>query len=204
MAKPSNLIARAVVARARTIEHHIDRMEKLYLAREILRSDINRIYAGAFLTYFTFLERSIEQLFMGLLMNRLTMSQRDVRSLIDVRSEVVVRRVVAGERRYVDWIPFDERLRRRAKAFLAGGRPFSTVSLADRKVLERAALIRNALAHDSTFAIRQFSLAFVDGLGLPPEQHSPPGYLRGQQRVGQTRMIFVFAECSGMMTRLCT
>ena len=134
-------------------------------------TDLHRTYAGAYLGFYTYVERSIERLFLGILTGRLTSAQRGVRSLVTVRSDKVAREIVSSERSYADWIPYDL-TRRRAKAFLSGGRPFSTLSDVDRKVFVRMSLVRNALAHESSHALKQFQVQFVNGRSLPPDQQS--------------------------------
>lgn len=202
MAQQSSVVSDAAASRARGIALYINRCENLYARRELSRTDLHRTYAGAYLSFYTYVERSIERLFLGLLVDRYVMSQADVRPLVTVRSDKVARNIVSGERSYADWIPYDL-TRRRAKAFLSGGRPFSSTGSTDRKVFERMSLVRNAIAHDSAHALKIFRSEFVDGRALPPEQHKPPGYLRGQHAVNQTRLDYMFAEAVAVLGRLC-
>ncbi|MCH7735609.1 MAG: hypothetical protein IH961_10405, partial [Chloroflexi bacterium] len=51
--------------------------------------DIERIYAGAFLAYVSFVEVSIERLFLGLLMNRFVSGQSQVAALATINSDRV-------------------------------------------------------------------------------------------------------------------
>jgi len=177
-------------------------MERLHATGAVTPVDVGRVYGGAFLAFHTYFERSLERLFLGLLMKRLELD--NVRPLIDVQSEKVGHAVVVGGRHYVDWLPFDQVAIPRAKAFLAGGRPFSDLSKADRRHLESLSVIRNALAHESRHAKRRFRAQFVDGLALPPSQRTPSGYLRGQHRVGETRFDHLLGETIGVFTRLCS
>jgi hypothetical protein len=176
-------------------------MERLYDDGRLTVVDLGRVYAGAFLSFHTFIERSLERLFLGLLMSRLEL--KDVRPLIEVRSEKVGQAVLAAGRRYVDWLPLDQHAIPRAKAFLSSGRPFSTVSSADKRLLESLGTIRNALTHESAHARRRFRREFVDDLALPPNQRTPSGYLRGQHHLGVTRFDHYLAETSAVFARLC-
>ena len=157
---------------------------------------------AAYLFFYITVERAIERLFIGILMGRYQFDQPGVRRRIDVRSDTVARSIVSSERSYADWLPYDL-TRRRAKSFFSGGRPFTSLSPADQKVLRRIGLIRNAIAHDSNHALRLFQSEFVSGRALPPDQHKPAGYLRGQHSVGQTRLEYSFAEAAAVMKRLC-
>ena len=139
--------------------------------------------------------------FMGLLMGRLQTSRRGVRSLVLIQSDVVGRRVVRRDRRYVDWLPY--RLTRdRAEAFFASGEPFASLTDSQAQPFERVRIVRNALAHGGEHAMRQFRKTFTDGLALPAEQRRPAGYLRGQHAVGQTRFAHLLAEAVLVMRSL--
>jgi hypothetical protein len=176
-------------------------MERLYGSGALGRPDLNRVYAGAFLSFHTYVERSLERLFLGLLMGRFVAP--GVAPLVEIKSEVVARAVVAGGRKYVDWLPFEKYTQTRALAFLSAGRPFSELATTDARVLDRLGIIRNALAHESSHALRLFHRAFVDGRSLPVEQHRPSGYLRGQHSPGLTRFVNTINETVVVFGRLC-
>lgn len=201
MAKKAEIIADGLGARARGLDAYLHRVEGLFDAGDLPRADVHRAYAGAFLSFYVDLERAVEDLFMGLVMGRVIHSNTTVRSLVVIQSEVVARKVVRGERRYVDWLPY--RLTRdRAKAFLSRGQPFA--SLTDRQALplERIRIVRNALAHGGDHAMRQFHNTFTDGLSLPADQRRPAGYLRGQHAVNQTRFAYLLADAVGVAKSL--
>jgi hypothetical protein len=149
------------------------------------------------------LERHLEQLFIGLVMGRYTVTGAGIRPLVRIESEVIARRVVAGGKRYVDWLPY-KHIDDRAPAFLSRGRPFDRIGSADRDVLTRMLWIRNAIAHRSAHAMKVFRRNLVDGKGLPLSQRSPAGYLRGQHAVDQTRLEYFMAQGTNAMNRLCS
>jgi len=180
------------------------RLESLHASGALSQTDISRAQAGALLAFHTYVERSLERLFIGLLMRRLTSSQAGVSSLVHIRSDVVARAIVSGGRNYVDWLPFEQHTLKRADAFLSAGRPFSTLARADYASLERLGIVRNAIAHESTYALRRFRVQFVDGRGLPPGQQSPSGYLRGQHRPGQSRFENMMADVVVTFAKLCS
>ena len=201
MASPPSTVAAEVRSRASGLNAYVARMERLYAANELGRPDLHRVYGGAFMAYATYVERSLERLFLGILMKRFAAPA--LRPLIEIQSEVVARRVVAGGRKYVDWLPFEAHTEVRALAFLAAGRPFTGLSNADKKTLDRVGILRNALAHESSHALRQFRKNFTDGKAVPAEQLSPAGYLRGQHSPGITRFTNTLAEATAVFTRLC-
>lgn len=176
-------------------------MERLAAGGELGQADLRRVYAGAYLSFYTYTERSIERLFLGLLMERFDLV--GVRPLVDVRSELVARAIVVGGRSYADWLPLERHTVPRAQAFLSQGKPFSEVPRADIRTLDRVSIVRNALAHESSHALRQFRKAFTRDRPIPPDQRSPAGYLRGQHALGTTRLSNFFAETVDVFRRLC-
>jgi hypothetical protein len=194
-------VADEVASRARGLNDYVRRMEKLHIAGLLSDNDLRRVYAGAYLDFVTYLERSMERLFLGILMGRLVCQIG--KPLVAIRSEVVARAVVNGGRNYVDWFPYRLTLDR-AEAFLShGGQPFQGLGKQEQRTFATASIIRNALAHESTHSLRQFRKYLVDGRALPPSQVNPRGYLRGQHAVGQTRLTFHMAEAVYAMRQLC-
>ena len=194
-------VADEVASRGRGIRMYVARMERLFADGNLTEVDLRRVYAGAFLTFHTYFERSLERLFIGLLMSRFTKS--DVRPLVNPASDQVAHAIVIGARRYVDWLPFERNTLPRAHAYFSGGRPFSALGQGDRASLKDLGLIRNALSHESSHALRQFHRRFVDGKGLPPEQRRPPGYLRGRHNVQASRLEYHIANAEQVFARLC-
>jgi hypothetical protein len=195
-------VARGVQARANGLNQHVKRLELLHDARAISDVDINRIYAGAFISYYSFFENAIEDLFLGLVTGRV--SRVNTASLVGISSNQVAKRVVFGGQKFADWLPYNRHTIPRANAFLAGGRPFTLLSKADRNNLDDLTTLRNAAAHESTHSIRQFRRSFTDGHPLPPSQLRPSGYLRGQHSMSQRRFEFLLSQSLQIMHRLCT
>jgi hypothetical protein len=135
-------------------------------------------------------------------MGRVSHGNKSVQSLVTIRSNLVVRRIVASQRGYADWLPYDL-TRKRAKAFLSTGVPFTTLPDSERKKIDGLATIRNALAHESAAAMARFQLEFVASKGLPVDQMNPAGYLRGQHRTGQTRFDYLLADAIAAFRSLC-
>jgi len=202
MAKPASSLAEALHSHARGLDRYLDRLEGELRAGRLSRRDVTRAYGGAFLSFYVRLEDSVEALFMGLLMGRLTVSRSGVRPLVQINSELVARNVVRGGRPFVDWLPITS-TKERAKAFLSGGRPFALMTPSDVEALEDARIIRNAIAHSGSHAAEKFRSRFTSGRPLPPDQISPAGYLRGMHTLNQTRFNYVIAECVLAIRSLC-
>lgn len=201
MPKPASVIADEVASRARGLNSYVLRMEGLHADGKLSTVDVRRVHAGALISFQAFVEQSLERLFMGILMGRFT--AEGTRSMVRIESEVVARKVMGAGRNYATWIPYDT-TERRAKAFLSRGMPFSSLEKADRRVLNDLSTLRNALAHESAWALNQFRKTFTDGKGLPPDQLMPAGYLRGSHNPGQSRFSYHLAEAVGVFKQLCT
>lgn len=199
---PPSAIADEIASRARGLNGYVGRIEKVRAARSLSDSDVNRAYAGAFLAFHVAVEHSLERLFLGTVMGRFTYASRSVIPLVSIRSEVVARAIVKGDRKYIDWLPY-HLTASRADAFLSGGRPFADLRKTDTAALERLTVMRNAIAHDSAHALKQFRAQFVAGRPLPGSQRSAAGYLRGQHSTGQTRFEFMLAETVAVFRHLC-
>lgn len=200
--RPAADLAAKVAQRARGINAFVGRMEILAGERRLSRTDIERAYTGAFLSFFTFYERSWEDLFFGLLMKRFTLPT-SVQPLVDIRSEQVARKIVRGRTTgYITWFPVEHTIER-ASLFLSKGKPFDSISGIERGQLQRTLVVRNALAHDSREALRKFDRSVIGQRTLPKSELRPAGYLRGIHAANQSRMNLSMAELTILFTRLC-
>lgn len=198
-----SVIANEVGSKARSTNAYLQRMENLYSAGRLNQSDLLQAYSGAFLAFHSYTELALERVFFGVLMGRLASSDRSVRALVRIDSEVVARRVVFNTRSYADWIPYSRWTVPRAEAFLSRGKPFTNIAKADCRQLDNMAILRNALAHQSSHAIKQFTRTFTVAKPLPPSQLRPSGYLRGSHAAGQTRANYLLAEAVRILRLLC-
>lgn len=194
MARPASDWADDLASRARGINLYVGRMDRVFSQGVIPRGDIERVYAGGFLAFHTYLESSIERLFVGLLVGRFVSQYSTVRPLINVSVDNVAYRIVRGERGYAAWLPYKRYTVRRAKAFFSRGKPFTDLANPQIKVFDRLTILRNALAHDSYSTRREFRLTFTEGKALPPDELRPSGYLRGLHAVGQTRLDLLLSD----------
>jgi hypothetical protein len=177
-------------------------MEELHRGGSLRKRDLERIHAGAFIAFQSHIERSIERLFFGTLMGRFAYTRSDVRPLVLIKSEATARAVVLGGRRYIDWLPYKNLTKDRAEAWMSGGRPFSALPDRFSQTFDQMAVMRNALAHESSYALTRFRREFTEGKALPSDQRTPTGYLRGQHTIGQSRFEYLLAEAVSAFERL--
>jgi hypothetical protein len=169
-------------------------MERLFARGLMSERDLLLAYGGAILTFHAFTENTIERLFLGLVAGRLQHADRRVRSLVEIRSALIVRRVVFAGRSYVDWLPYNQYTIPRAEAFFSAGRPFSSLDKSERTHLDDMNTLRNALAHQSDHAQKRFHDPFTRGKALAPAQQNPRGYLRGYHAASQTRLNYLMGR----------
>lgn len=164
-------------------------MERLHATGALTRRACEHAYEGLYLAAVTTFEGFVEDLFIGLLLSAggLRSNLAGVRARVSFRSYPVARQVVYGVgSNYADWLPF-EKTERRAKVFFRKGRPFHHLSASTsdpaakqaRELLNRAILIRNAIAHRSRFSLRRFEQEVLRDLPLPAAEKRPAGFLRG-------------------------
>jgi hypothetical protein len=201
MPSPAKRIADDLDRHAAGLSRYVGRIELELRRGSLNKGDVHRAYAGAFVYFYLHLEGAIEDLFMGFLMNRLSPSRGQVRPLVTIKSEVVARNVVRGDRAFVDWLPY-KRTRDRAVVLLSQGRPFVSLTAQQVAILERDRVIRNAIAHAQGNAMHQFQRQCLTGLALPSDQRRPPGFLRGQHAFGQTRFDYLVAQSVAAIRQL--
>lgn len=141
--------------------------------------DATLLYEAGFLAAVSSFEALVEELFVGLLVGQLKPSLGDVQPRAAFRSHLVAREFVLAGRNYADWLPYD-RTEDRARVFFRGGRPFTGLLATQTAHLSRCLVIRNAIAHRSRHAHRQFERQVTSPLPLAPRERSPAGFLMSQ------------------------
>jgi hypothetical protein len=119
-------------------------------------------------------ELFLEQLFMNVMLGKMTYPASRVSTRIDVRSAQVLDPLIRGSRPHADWFPYHE-TEQRAKRYLRGGRPFTEVDASDKDAIEKWLWIRNAIAHSSRHSCEVFKRRLIGGLPLPPRERTPQG-----------------------------
>ena len=83
-----------------------NKMERLLSTNDIVIRDINQVYAGLYLDAVASFERLIEDLFIGLASDGLTVSSVPVVPLVSFTSRRSIYGIISGGRSYVDWLPY--------------------------------------------------------------------------------------------------
>jgi hypothetical protein len=193
---------------ARSLEIYIRRTEALFDAERVPRIDLDRAYTASYILFYVMLERSIEDLFVGLLTTKLAVPQTSARPIVVARNRPTAMRLVLGDRRYVDWLPYSRHTLQRAEALFSDGKPFAGLTKAQCRFLDAMSVLRNALSHRSEHSLRQFEREFISGNPVPggfsAAQRKPVGYLRSEHASNQSRLSYQMAEGTAILRLLCS
>lgn len=99
-------------------------------------------------------------------------------SKIKTRSRDVFYGILLQGRKYVDVLPYKERMPDLAKLYLKDGRPFTSLQTPQKAALTEIAVIRNAIAHQKGFALKKFRENILAVSYLPPPRRFPGPMLR--------------------------
>lgn len=183
----------------------LSRVDALSASGRLTDYDVSQIYSGVFLESYIAVERLIEELFLGYLIGRYKPIKTRIAPAVTIATRPMADRMLKGERKYLDWLPF--RLTSdRASIYFRGQTPFSVVGPTDIALLEELGRIRNALAHQSAHSLDIFSRFVVGAINIRPRDKYPPRYLRSVLRLEprQTRLQNYMVRMLDICQRICT
>ncbi|MBM4066826.1 MAG: hypothetical protein FJ266_14525 [Planctomycetes bacterium] len=181
------------------------KFETLLNRGEILNDDIQQAYCGLYLDLFTEFEALLEQLFFGLLEGNYYSSDMLVKKRIKVQPSTMFSEIVFHKRSYLDWLPYSDHTIPRAKLFLDNGYPFTKLSKPQIDRLDDLHKIRNAIAHKSKKAEKDFNNVIIN-LTLLPSERKPAGFLRSipSSAAGNTQYEIASGDLLLYSNLLCT
>jgi hypothetical protein len=194
MPRPSSGLVQELIRHFGSLEQTRTKMEDLLSKKKISTRDVEKVYEALFLRTMTYFEGFIEELFFGMLTKRIIPSVANINMRVDFRSDLVSRNVVLAGRDYINWFPY-KRTEEMADRFFTGGRPFSLLSAAEKDDIRRMLIIRNTIAHQSSFAKKKFGDSIIapslsSSVALLPRERSPAGYLRSAFRTSPVQVRF--------------
>lgn len=204
MGKPAIAFVNSYIGHLNYLNKTRSSMELLLSKGIIVRRDIEQVYTGLYIDAITSLENFIENLFIGLLVERIEPPSSQIIPRVTFKSDAVAKDIVLGGRNYVDWFPYD-RTEKRAEAFFRNGLPFKNLDNASKRQLDRIVYIRNAIAHKSSHAKKMFEQNVIGTTPLPPREKTPAGFLRSVFRIApvQTRYEELVMGMAAIAQRLC-
>lgn len=178
-------------------------MERLYANSMVARRDVEHIYGAIFLAAYASFEGLLEDLFLKLLTGRVKMPH-SIRCKAVFRSDTAARGVVFGDRKYLDWVPYDRTIKR-AESHFYGGRPFTRLDDNEKRLVGQVCIIRNAIAHQSRHARTKFDREVVANFILAPRERTPTAFLRSLNSTAPdvTRYEQLIAELTSIARSLC-
>jgi hypothetical protein len=178
------------------------RMEKLFAAERINRTDLDSVYEALFLRAVTSFEAFLEDLFLAILVGRARYSRQRVRVLMTASSREALMQILLQGNAFMNWLPFAN-TEKRAKIYLKDGRPFTELDDGDKSQLKTITVIRNAIAHKSPHALSEFEKT-VNSIPLLQNERNPAGYLRSRITSGPAQSRFEvymgqLGKCAGLL-----
>jgi hypothetical protein len=182
------------------------KVEELHANKLLTRRAVEHTYVGLFLSAYTAFEGFLEDLFVGLLVAKSgqVFHRGKATPRVVIRSKKVAFQILLKPGKdYLDWLPYNYTIER-ANAFFRGGRPFTTLVDVHRDHLTKIVVLRNAIAHQSSFAQEQFTKKVIGSTKLPPRERTPARYLCGNFRnsPAQTRQEVILANTVQLAAKL--
>lgn len=205
MPKNSRTIHTEFLRKLRALNSTRVNFEAAFGSTIVTAVDINQAYAGLYLDLFTEFENLIENLFLGLLSGGVSHHNGAVVRRVLIKPVAEVEAVLLGEKKnYLDWIPYKDHTIPRAKLHLIDGKPFTSLSDVQKGKIASYHKIRNAIAHKSKKAMREFNAILSASILLPIER-TPQGYLRHvpNRATGKTQLENISDELSAIAHVLC-
>jgi hypothetical protein len=198
-------ISKAFSTKLALLESTRVKVERLLPSGNLSKDDVEIVYAGLFLDAFTGFESLIEGLFIGLFDGSLKSKGQPVTRLLRVFPKSAARAVVFGGKEYTEWLPFENGALRHAKLYFSDGKPFSLLTQGEKEELQKAHLLRNAIAHKSDAATQRF-LKSISQQSLLPHEKSPTGYLRTspQGNSSLTRFTIIMQSLDAIARKVCS
>ena len=179
MVKSSSELLISFQKRLEFLQHNRLKQEDIFDKGLITERDLLEVYSAIFLSAFVAFENLIEELFFGLLTQRVISMHPKVTPRINIKHPPIARDIVLGGRNYCQWLPY-EITQKRANIFFRGGRPFSSLERSDETQIEKCLAIRNGIAHQSSYSQEIFRKKVISELSLLPKERRPKSFLRAE------------------------
>lgn len=179
-------------------------MESLLRRRRMYRCDIETAYESLFLRAMVGFEQYCELLFFGIVHRDIRYAAAEVQPQIRKVATNAFRGIVLQNKKYLDWIPYDNTVNR-ASLYLLDGKPFTGLDGNEIAKIKKMHLIRNAIAHVSDHSQREFQRQVIGNQSLLKREKTPAGFLRSQvtNSPPQCRFELYLAELGFFATKIC-
>lgn len=166
-------------------ENRINKIAKNQYAF-IARRDLQIMYDGLFLKSVTIFESFIEELFIGLLYDNYELKTRKKVQKHTFPSRKLVMNFLKHKNNYIELMPYSK-LRDSSKIFFNENNPFLSIQENSKNSLNEIYVIRNAIAHNSQFALIKYKkLLQTKGVNNPQLVKSPSSFLKSYHSNNQS------------------
>lgn len=175
MSRKASSLSCSLISHFNHLEKTRIKVTRLFDEKLLVKRDLRQVYKGLFLDAYTSFETFIEELFIGLVSGKLKCTNVKLNQ-INVMSTKAAKRIVFGEHKYLEWLPYKKTVKRSSLYFVQGN-PFSSLADTDKGFLTKMSIIRNALAHKSNYSISKFDENIILEQNLTPDERTPEGYI---------------------------
>lgn len=162
------------------------RIEREFARRRLLVTDVELVYSSSFLSVCSQWESLLLEILFEAVCGDESLRRENRRYATFLNRRHLEEVLLFPRKDYLS-IPNLNRAEELAALFIKQGRPISAVSESNRTLLQQAVRIRNAIAHESSFATKQFQKS-VPGVGaLPRSKRSPGAFLRHEFRTAPSQ-----------------
>ncbi|MBA4320704.1 MAG: hypothetical protein C0412_20105 [Flavobacterium sp.] len=180
------------------------KVEELLIRKRVVMKDVEQVYKGLFLDAVAAFEEFFENLFIGLSTKKIKPGSSRVSLKVFFRNEPIARPIITGGN-YYDWFPY-YRTKKKAKQFFKNGYPFTCLTNIEIDLVEKIIVARNAIAHKSYFAKKNFEDRVIGLTSLLPKEKRVAAYLRGRYSLSSptTRYEDLVMTMASIAEKICT
>ncbi|MEL4898411.1 hypothetical protein [Crocosphaera sp. Alani8] len=203
MARKADILFNDFKSRVQERDRKRNKIEELFTNNILDQNDIFIFYDGLFIGLFTDFEKFIEELFLGLLQEEITINECTINEIckVTISPKSEINSVILAGQRYLNWLPYEKTIER-ARIFFHDGIPFTNLDSDQKNNLRYYHRIRNAIAHKSPKAEADF-YKIIQNLPLLPSQKTPAGYLRSKPRGQETQYEIASTQLIQIALDLC-
>lgn len=162
------------------------RLEKQFKSGRLRVTDVELVYSSSFLSIWSYWAAFLEDCLYDSACGPASPRKKKLR-LVELSSRDALKKILLyPNKRYVG-IDSLEDAEAIASLFIRDGKPFAAVSSPYRTLLQQAAWIRNAIAHQSDFAVKIFRDKVPGVSSLPIGRRTPGAFLRHEFRTSPTQ-----------------
>lgn len=179
MSSSSQELLKKLQNKYKTLDSIRNKQEDLFYKKIIIKRDIEEVYSAIFLDAIVNFEAFLEELFFGILLNRIRTSYPNVKAKIVVSNKNIANDLVLRDKNYYPWLPYKD-MKKIAKLLLVDGRPFTFLTSYHEDQIDKCLAIRNAIAHMSEDSKKKFKIKIQQSIGFNLVRPNPKKFLRLQ------------------------